>query len=248
MIGEELPFADVGPHGLLGDRGRALVDDARVGSAKQSKRWPELFATRAEYLREPTAADLAPPVRLTLPDGTRMTSDDERLPALLRRRFGREVHLTDAPPDRARSGEELDDGREASFELHRGTFFDDAVLHLVTTTALARLAAEHPAGEFAPERFRPNVLIAPSDGRPGFHEDAWIGCRLGLGDEVELRVTGACRRCVMVTLEQEGRARDPRILRTAAQLHDAEVGVYAAVVRGGRVRPGDPITRLEGDL
>ena len=37
---------------------------------------------------------------------------------------------------------------------------------------------------------------------------------------------------------------DPGILRTAAQHNQVNVGVYAAVVRGGTIRRGDPL-RLE---
>ncbi len=247
MIGEELAIAEVGPRGLLGDRVRAVIDaDGRIGSAKQSKQWPGLFATRAGYLREPTAAEIDPPVRLILPDGTTTTSDDEALSALLTEQFGREVRLIETPPEHAGATEELDDGSEQTFELHAGTFFDDAVLHLLATAALDRLGMQHPTGDFAPQRFRPNVLIAPSDARPGFAEDAWIGCRLGLGDEVQVIVNGACRRCVMVTLAQEDRCRDPLILRAAAQAHDACVGVYASIVVGGLLRRGDAVTLLGG--
>lgn len=246
MIGEELPAAAVGPRGLIGDRARAIIDaDGRVASAKQSKRWPGLFATRAEYLREPTDTEPAPPVRLTLPDGATVATDDAALAELLERQFGRVVRLTSTPSGDTHSAEDLDDGTEEPFELHSGTFFDDAVLHLVTTASLARLAGAHPPGDFAPERFRPNVLIATPNGNGGFAEDAWIGRRLRLGDEVEVHVTGPCRRCVMVTLEQEGRGRDPLILRAAAQTHDACVGVYATIARRGRVLRGAPTILLE---
>lgn len=246
MIGEELQAAAVGSRGVAGDRARAVVDaEGRVASAKQSKRWPGLFTTRAAYLREPTDAEPAPAVRLTLPDGTSATSDDAALPVLLARQFGRAVRLTDTPPGGARSAEDLDDGTEETFELHRGTFFDDAVFHLVTTASLARLAGAYPSGDFAAERFRPNVLVATPDGDGGFVEDAWIGHRLRLGDEVEVQVIGSCRRCVMVSLEQEGRGRDPLILRTAAQANGACIGVYATIVRGGRVPRGAPTTLLE---
>ncbi len=53
-------------------------------------------------------------------------------------------------------------------------------------------------------------------------------------------------RCVMTTLPQGGPGRaslpaDPGILRTAAQHNQANVGVYALVVQGGRVRLGDEV-------
>ena len=64
------------------------------------------------------------------------------------------------------------------------------------------------------------------------------------GDEVRLDVTGPCARCVMTTLPQADLPRDPGILRAAAQHNHANVGVYAAVARGGTIRRGDPV-RLE---
>jgi MOSC domain-containing protein YiiM len=48
----------------------------------------------------------------------------------------------------------------------------------------------------------------------------------------------------MTTLAQGDLLNDPGILRTAAQQNQANVGVYAAVVRGGTIRRGD-LVRLE---
>jgi MOSC domain-containing protein YiiM len=49
---------------------------------------------------------------------------------------------------------------------------------------------------------------------------------------------------VMTTLPQGDLPRDAGILRTAAQHNHANVGIYAAVARGGTIRRGDPV-RLE---
>ncbi len=46
----------------------------------------------------------------------------------------------------------------------------------------------------------------------------------------------------MTTLAQGDLPGDPGILRTAAQHNRVNVGVYAAVARGGTIRRGDPIT------
>jgi hypothetical protein len=48
----------------------------------------------------------------------------------------------------------------------------------------------------------------------------------------------------MTTLAQGDLSRDPGILRAAVQHNQAKVGVYAAVVRGGTIRRGDPV-RIE---
>ena len=69
---------------------------------------------------------------------------------------------------------------------------------------------------------------------------------MAIGDEVRLKITGPCGRCVMTTLAQGDLPNDRGILRTAVQHHRANVGAYAAVLRGGTVRQGDRVT-LESD-
>ncbi|MGI8912436.1 MAG: MOSC domain-containing protein [Chloroflexota bacterium] len=85
------------------------------------------------------------------------------------------------------------------------------------------------------------VWVHSSNGHPatGIVADGWIGRTLAIGEAVRLHVTGACPRCVMTTLAQSDLPRDPKSLRTAAQQNRANVGVDAAVVRGGEVRRGD---------
>jgi MOSC domain-containing protein len=46
---------------------------------------------------------------------------------------------------------------------------------------------------------------------------------------------------VMTTLAQEALPQDREILCTAVQQHQGQVGVYAAVVRGGTMRRGDRV-------
>ena len=49
----------------------------------------------------------------------------------------------------------------------------------------------------------------------------------------------AALRCVMTTHRQTDLARDPRILRAAAQHHSARLGVFASIGAPGPVRIGD---------
>ncbi len=122
--------------------------------------------------------------------------------------------------------------------MPRGTFFDLAVVHLLTTATLDRLREIYPQGRFEVRRFRPNVVVACSPGTTGFVEQNWVGQTLALGDEVRLRITGPCPRCVMTTLPQSDLPRDSGILRTAVQHAGGHVGVYASVERGGTLRRG----------
>jgi uncharacterized protein YcbX len=82
-------------------------------------------------------------------------------------------------------------------------------------------------------------VVDPVGGEQGFAEDAWIDRTLAIGDEVRIHITGPCGRCVMTTLAQGELPQDGEILRTVVQHHQSQVGVYAAVVRGGTIRRGD---------
>lgn len=125
------------------------------------------------------------------------------------------------------------------FELPEGTFFDLAVVHLLTTGTIDRLRELHPEGRYEARRFRPNIVVSTAE--QGFVENDWIGHTVAIGDEVRLQITRACGRCVMTTLAQGDLPKDPGILRTAAQNNEANVGVYADVVAGGTIRRGDPV-------
>src|SRR2546421_91298 len=126
------------------------------------------------------------------------------------------------------------------FALPEGTFFDCAVVHVLTTATLNRLRALYPQGRFEVRRFRPNIVVQTAGGQEDFVENAWIGRTVALGDGVRLSITGPGPRCVMTTLAQGDLPKDAGILRTAAQHNQGNVGVYASVLQGGTIRRGDP--------
>ena len=85
-------------------------------------------------------------------------------------------------------------------------------------------------------------MVETVSGQKDFVENAWIGRTLAIGDAVRLSITGPCPRCVMTTLSQADLPKDNGILRTAAQHNRANVGVYASVLQGGKVRRGDSLS------
>src|SRR5712664_2473200 len=99
MLGEELNAAEVTKRGLLGDRAYALVDsaDGKVASAKNPRKWPQLFDCRAALADVPRAGVKAPPVRVTLPDGTIVNSGQSDLNQLFSKVLKREVKLSALP-------------------------------------------------------------------------------------------------------------------------------------------------------
>ena len=263
MLGEELEACEVTERGFRGDRAFALVDaeDGKVASTKNPRKWARLFECRARF------SDDGGEVRITLPDGATVSARDPAAAELLSVLLGRkttlrtsaagppvieELWLDGAPDGRAVTDETIARGSPA------GTFFDYALVHLVTTGTLARFAELYPAGRFDVRRFRPNLLVSTADGAAEFVENGWIGKTVAIGESVRLAVTDPCPRCVMSTLAQEDLPADPGILRTAARhnslvggegrgpagVYAASVGVYARVLSGGTVRRGDPVRVL----
>lgn len=264
MLGEELDASAVGDRGLAGDRGYALIDreTGKVGSAKNPKKWPNLFDCRAEFLESPDPQAELPPVRITLPDGSTVSSADADVDEALSQVVRRPVTLSRTPPPEPVLEEQWPDMEGLSPEGLRdtvtdekmggfeapGTFFDAAPLLMLTTSTLRRLGELYPSGRFDVRRFRPNIVVELEE--TGFAENAWIGHPVAVGDEVRVNVVAADPRCVMVTLPQGELPKDPGILRTAAQHNRIDVldmgrypcvGVYAAVTAGGTVRRGDRV-------
>jgi uncharacterized protein len=255
MMGEELNAAEVTERGLVGDRRFAVVDAAtgKVAGAKNPRKWGNFFDYRAAYVEPPQAQSNLPAVRVTLPDGTVVTNEQPDLPQVLSTALGREVAFAQAQDGEASSGATAEeywpdmeglDHRDTvtEWELPPGTFFDLAVVHVLTTATIDRLRSLYPEGRFEVRRFRPNIVVETGPDAHGFVENGWIDRTVEIGDEVRLRVTGPCPRCVMITLPQGDLPDDSGILRTAAQHNEANVGVYADVVAGGTIRRGDPVT------
>lgn len=249
-MGEELNAVAVTERGLLGDRAYALIDreTGKVASAKQPRKWAKLFDCRAAFVEEPTDIQVSP-VKITFPDGSTTTSDDQRIDDVFSKLFDREVSLEASAPDSPSLEEYWPDieglaYREAITDeaMPPGTFFDLAVVHVLTTGTIDMLRALYPDGRFEVRRFRPNIVVGSVGDAKDFVENAWIGGTISIGDSVRLKVTGPCPRCVMTTLPQGDLPKDPGILRTAAKHNEANVGVYAAVAQSGTIRRGDAVT------
>ena len=250
MMGEELNATLVREKGLEGDRAYALADTVtgKVASAKNPSKWPTLFQYRATFIASLGGNGSVPPVRITLPDGGMVTSEDQDAESRLSATLGRTVRLLKAAP-KASSLEEywpdIDDlaKRDVVTEeaMPAETFFDVGIIHLLTTNTLASLQGLYPQGRFETRRFRPNFVVETEAGAGSFPENDWHEKVLAIGDEVKLKITGPCGRCVMTTLSQGDLPKDTSILKTAAKHNQARVGVYAEVLQGGTVRRGDSV-------
>jgi uncharacterized protein YcbX len=265
MAGEMLDAATIGDDGIVGDRGWAVRDEG-AGEIRGAKKIPKLMTCSARYLDEP-ATGRVPHVRIELPDGEAMTTDDPNAATRLSEYLGRKVslwprrpasdreHYRRAAPDNPDFETELRGifGRKPDeplpdlsvfpqelfeFTSPLGTYFDAFPFHVLTTASLQRLAELNPQAVFDRRRFRPNVLIATAPGANGFVETEWVGRTLEVGGAA-FRCEIPTVRCSMTTHEQEGLPKDPSVLRTIVRDAAQNVGVYASIVRPGRIAMGD---------
>ncbi len=262
MLGEDMDAGDVTFTGLAGDRQLAVVSRAtgKIASAKFPRLWRDLLTLSAAAADDP-AADGA--VRITLPEGKIVWSSDAGVDTILSGLLGEPVTLTATPMpgaalDRAVPEAVLRDGVDAQVpaELMEiggggppGTFLDFAPLHLLTTSTLDRIAELSPHGRADLERYRPNIVIRTAGA--GFTENDWLERILQIGDDLVLRVIARTPRCAVPTLAHGPLPRDPDALRVLARHNRVEpldsldpepcAGVYAEVLRPGRIRTGDPV-------
>ncbi len=261
MMGEEINGAEITAQGLIGDRAFALVDreTGKVVSAKNPKKWPGMFDFRASYT-QPLNGDSLPSIWITLPNATVLASNDPDVNQKLSDFLGRPVTLQSQAPPEAQleqyrpefEGKENEISQEGvAGDAPRGSFFDYAALHLLTTNSLAAMQSHYPHGRFEARRFRPNIVLDCID-QIGFVENDWVGKTIQIGDSLQLQVTDPCPRCVMTTLAQGDLPRDPGIFKNGINTNQPlvpfagkalpSVGVYARVVSSGWVKRGDLMT------
>lgn len=268
MLGEELDETWADARGLRGDRAFAVVDveTRSVASAKHPRRWAGLLACRARFVEPPVSEGALPAVRIELPDGSFVMSDDPRVHDVLSRMLGREVRLEGSAAREARYDDYWPDIEGVSPDGHRdaftrerispmapaGTFFDMSAFHVVSSASLRALASALPGSEITAARFRPNLVIEAGEGASGFVENDWVKRVLQVGPTLAMKMLLPAMRCVMTTLAQAGLPSDPEVLRGRVRENLALVpdgkrypclGVYGSLARnlstGGRVQLGD---------
>jgi uncharacterized protein len=93
-------------------------------------------------------------------------------------------------------------------------------------------------------RFRANIYF-DCDLSDTFPEDHLIGRRLRIGERLELIILERDPRCKMISLDPQTGEHNPQILRSVAQNHSAQAGVYCAVLVEGMIGKNDEIYLLD---
>jgi uncharacterized protein YcbX len=220
MRGEPLEVANLGWHGLEGDRRLAFRrTDERSG-------FPWLNATRLPGLilytpcHRADGAEGILPTHVRTPDGEEMPIFGEDLAADVSRRYGAAVEM---------------------MQLRHG-IFDDASISVIafdTVREIGRLAGLSPDVR----RFRPNVVVRLLRSVP-FQEGEWLGSVLsfGEGDEAPaIAVTMHDVRCSMVNLDPDSASPAPEVLKAVVGANQNNAGIYGAVTRIGRLAVGQAV-------
>jgi hypothetical protein len=219
MRGEPLEVADLGWHGLDGDRRLAFrrIDDRGGFPWLTASRLPELILFAPQRA---AAVDGTLPTHVRTPDGEELALFGQELATEVGRRHGSPVEMV---------------------HLNRG-IFDEASISVITSATVSeigRLAAQSSDVR----RFRPNILIASTRSIP-FEEDEWVGGRLSFGETNEaaaMAVVNRDERCSMVNFDPDSARQAAEVLKAIVRVRDNKAGVYATVTRRGRLAVGQPI-------
>jgi uncharacterized protein len=151
MIGETLDEAQIGWHGVDGDRRYAFLREGDPSG------FPWLTAGRLDMLLKHAVEREGEHVFVRTPAGARYGIHDPALAAELSAAFGKPVRA-----------------------VHLGSgVFDEAPISLMSQQSLESLGDAVGMPPLDPRRFRPNVLIDAHSG--GYPEDQWVGRSISIG-------------------------------------------------------------------
>ena len=225
MGGERLEAANLGWHGLDGDRRLAFrrVDDRSNFPWLSASRFPDLVLFTP--LGHGDAAQGNLPTHVRTPDGEEMAVFGEELATEVGRRLGAPVQM---------------------MQLRHG-IFDEAsisVIALDTVREIERLTGR----SLDIRRFRPNVVVSLLRSAP-FQEDEWVGAVLAFGegdDAPAVAVTMRDGRCSMVNIDPDTASRAPEVQKAIVRENQNNAGVYATVTRVGRLAVGQTLLLRRG--
>jgi uncharacterized protein YcbX len=128
-----------------------------------------------------------------------------------------------------------------------GHSFSDVSRKVVSIINLASVAAIETlvGAPVDPLRFRGNLYV---EGWPAWGEFDLLGQALAVGGEARLKVVKRIERCAATNVEPGTGIRDMTIPHSLLRaLGHADCGIYAEVIAGGPIAPGDPIEILDRD-
>jgi uncharacterized protein YcbX len=222
MAGEGLEAANLGWHGLDGDRRLAFrrLNDRSGFPWLTASKLPDLLRFAPQRREGSSQTDLHLPTHIRTPGGEEMSVFGEELAAEVGRRYGAPVEM---------------------MQMKHG-IFDDASISVIASDTVREIS--RLAGLSADvRRFRPNVVVRLLRPDP-FQEDEWVGGLLSFGegdDAPAIAVTMRDERCSMVNLDPDTATPTPEMLKAVVRANQNFAGIYGAVTRIGRLAVGQTI-------
>ena len=220
MAGEQLNSAQLGWHGIDGDRRLAFrrIDDRSGFPWLNATKLPELLLFTPR--RGDNGAHDNLPTHIRTPEGKEMPVFGEDLALEVERRCGIPVQM---------------------MQLRQGAF-DEASISVIsfdTVAEIGRLAGQTPDVR----RFRPNIAVRLQRLGP-FQEENWLGGVLSFGegdDAPAITVTMRDARCSMINLDPDSARPAPEMLKAVVRANENNAGIYGVVTRVGRLAVGQPV-------
>ncbi len=245
MRGEEIPHVYTGFTGLMGDRIYGVIaDDAFKGFPWHTGRDQEEFVLyNASYQ---SSESLLEPEDLKLfeEDATGITPvypDAEAFKVSIETDDGKTYDDIEGPD----FIEDLQKTTGRSLRVHvtqRGQH-DCRPVSIISLSATAKLG-EELGMNIDKRRFRANFYVEWDNQDDPWFEFSLVGKKLRIGDRLEVTILERDARCKMITLDPDTAEATPKLLRHVSRNHGGDAGVFAAVLRDGRVNKGDPIYQI----
>ena len=219
MAGERLEVANLGWHGLDGDRRMALrrIEDRSGMPWLTASKLPDLLRF-VPHRQDDAQEDV--PTHVRTPDGDELDVFGEDLVKEIGRRHGAPVQM---------------------MHLRHG-IFDEGTISVIasdTVREIGRLAGR----SLDVRQFRPNVVVRLLRSSP-FQEDEWLGGVLSFGEEDDvpaIAVTVRDERCSMLNLDPDSAKPGPEVMKVVARVNQNNAGIYGTVVHVGRLAVGQTI-------
>lgn len=220
FAGEQLEACDIDSSGVAGDRVCSFHDERKQGWKRfvTARNLPNMLTYQARYRNGEVA--------VTAADGRAFRWDGQLL-AEIQSQTPIPVSLSDLKQPHPENSSLLS--------------VDEASILIVADGSLKKLG-ELWGQEVDQRRFRGNFVIALND--ESLFEGDWIGQRLRIG-EAELQVNKLCERCIMTTMDPDTAEKTPSLLKIVYKELGLHFGVYASVIRTGRISAGDEVYLLD---
>ena len=260
--GEKLSDAIIDENGVEGDRTFAFKDceSGFIVSCKHPIKWEKIIEL---------SATLNQGNSVVVKDiDNEVITEKEEIESKIRELTSRKVELISVKDNLGKQYRESDRSNidevgttikqePLSIVGNKNYFFDFAPLHIITTSSLNHISTFYNKGDFNVQRFRPNLLIKTTNLNK-FEENEWIGKKIRIGRNLEIKIVEPTPRCVFTTLKQGELEKDRKILKTIAQNSFAKrftffpgetlkgtLGVYSIVLKKGSVKVGDKVQLID---